>query len=61
MTELVVKWLAAPRLLQLEEDRDILIAYLEQQMREQDWHGVQDAASDLRDLDVEMETLRRYG
>ncbi len=32
-------------------ERDILIAYLEMKVWEEDWHGVADAAMDLRDHD----------
>lgn len=38
----------------LIEKRKTMVAYLELKVEEQDWHGVQDAASDLRDIDTEM-------
>ena len=34
-----------------------MITYLELKLREEDWHGVQDAASDLRDIDSELKGL----
>ena len=43
---------------QLEERRIILINYLAMKMREEDWHGTQDAASDLRDIDAKLAILR---
>lgn len=46
------------RITDLEAWRPILIKYLEQKYKAEDWHGVQDAASDLRDLDSEMDGLR---
>lgn len=33
--------------------------YLQLKVDEEDWHGVQDAASDLRDIDVEITTLEK--
>lgn len=32
--------------------------YLPMKHKEEDWHGVQDAASDLRDIDAELKGLR---
>jgi len=46
------------RIADLEAWRPILIKYLEQKFKAEDWHGVQDAASDLRDLDCELDGLR---
>ncbi len=46
------------RVRDLEEWRPILVKYLEQKFKAEDWHGVQDAASDLRDLDSELDGLR---
>lgn len=48
----------ALRIKELEDWRPTLIAYLEKKMSLEDWHGVQDAASDLRDLDCELDGLR---
>src|SRR5678816_3014625 len=38
--------------------RPTLMKYLEAKFQAEDWHGVQDAASDLRDLDSELDGLR---
>jgi len=43
---------------ELNDARRVLIDYLRIKSIEQDWHGVQDAASDLRDIDSEMKGLR---
>lgn len=36
----------------LEIRRNTMINYLNMKMGEEDWHGVQDAASDLREIDT---------
>ena len=46
------------RLADLERHRPTLIAYLKMKLEAEDWHGVQDAASDLRDVDSELDGLR---
>ncbi len=46
------------RLLDLEGQRKIFIAYLHIKIREEDWHGVADIAMDLRELDAETKGLR---
>ncbi len=46
------------RALFLEQYRPVLVAYLKAKFETEDWHGVQDAASDLRDLDSELDGLR---
>jgi hypothetical protein len=33
--------------------KEVMISYLKLKLEEQDWHGVQDAASDLRDIESE--------
>ena len=33
-------------------DREILIDYLMMKARQEDWHGVSDAANDLREMDA---------
>lgn len=35
------------------EHREILVAYLRVKVEVEDWHGVSDAANDLRELDAE--------
>lgn len=34
------------------DDRETLIAYLYMKVRQEDWHGVSDAANDLREIDA---------
>lgn len=36
-----------------------LIAYLEMKVQERDWHGVSDAANDLRVLEAEHPDLKK--
>ena len=48
----------AVRIRFLETARPQLIAYLKMKLEAEDWHGCQDAASDLRDLDSELDGLR---
>lgn len=43
---------------QLEENRRQLVAYLTMKMIDEDWHGVADAAMDLRELDAELRIVR---
>ena len=45
------------RIARLHELRAILVAYLEAKTREQDWHGVSDAANDLRELEAELKGI----
>lgn len=45
------------RVQELAARRQIMIEYLQMKEHEQDWHGVQDAASDLRDIDSELKGL----
>lgn len=45
----------------LIREREILIAYLESKMKTQDWHGVADAAMDLREVDARIEVFKRTG
>tara|TARA_R110000868_G_scaffold22454_1_gene92299 strand:- start:335 stop:463 length:129 start_codon:yes stop_codon:yes gene_type:complete len=35
-------------------DREILIQYMLMKVRQEDWHGVSDAANDLREMDAAM-------
>ena len=37
-------------------DREILIQYLLMKVRQEDWHGVSDAANDLREMDAKEKT-----
>lgn len=36
----------------LREQKQALIAYLQSKVKAQDWHAVQDAASDIREIDA---------
>ncbi len=42
----------------LEKDRGILKEYLLSKFNSEDWHGVQDAASDLRDIDSALAAMQ---
>lgn len=35
-----------------------MIAYLKHKLQVEDWHGIQDAGSDLREIDIELQVLR---
>lgn len=41
----------------LEQERFILISYLNAKMKSEDWHAVCDAANDLREIDARLEVL----
>lgn len=41
----------------LQYRRHVMQQYLQMKVNEEDWHGVQDAASDLRDIDSEIKGL----
>lgn len=43
---------------ELLEQKGQLIAYLTSKLRAGDWHAVQDAASDIRELDAKLDLLR---
>ncbi len=42
----------------LVEQKAALVAYLLSKVKAQDWHAVQDAGSDIRELDAKLELLR---
>ena len=42
----------------LQLKRVLLVDYLKLKLEDEDWHGVEDAGSDLRDLDAKIETLQ---
>lgn len=48
----------ATRIVELEKVRETLLTYCQVKFDQGDMHGVQDAASDLRDLDNELDGLR---
>lgn len=43
--------------MELEHQRRVLIAYLKAKVEMGDWHGVSDAANDLRVLDAQMDLM----
>lgn len=45
------------KIAQLLGAREIMKEYLLLKLREEDWHGVQDAGSDLRDIESELAGL----
>jgi hypothetical protein len=47
------------RLLILHKRKAVMVSYLRMKADEEDWHGVQDAASDLRDIEAELKGLAR--
>ena len=47
------------RLNSLRKRRAVMRDYLQVKFDEEDYHGVQDVASDLRDIDVEIATLEK--
>jgi hypothetical protein len=46
------------RITLLEASRPLLIKYAQQKLDAEDFHGLADAAMDLRDLDSELDGLR---
>jgi hypothetical protein len=50
---------AAQRVEALRRSKGLMRAYLLAKVEEEDWHGVQDAASDLRDIEAELKGLAR--
>ena len=51
---------AQKRLKDLQEAKDLHVAYLKCKLRNEDWHGVEDAASDIRDMEASMLEVRRF-
>lgn len=45
------------RVARLSVRRETLIIYLMENVHEEDWHGVMDAAADLREVDAELRGL----
>jgi hypothetical protein len=45
----------------LQERRQRMIEYLHLKVEEADWHGVADAAMDLREVEVEIAVAKREG
>lgn len=42
----------------LEAQRVVLVDYLKSKLEADDLHGVQDAASDIREIDAQLKVLR---
>ena len=47
----------SPRITALVEAKAELIAYLVSKTKQGDWHAVQDAASDIREIDAKLAVL----
>lgn len=41
----------------LLEQHDVYVRYLKMCLRNEDWHGVMDAAADLREIDAKLQVL----
>lgn len=48
----------ANRIIDLAEQREALVAYVLAKVRAADWHAVQDAAVDLRELEARLSMLK---
>ena len=48
---------ALDRLEQLVENKRVMLAYMQNRIAEEDWHGVEDAGSDVRDIEAEMKGI----
>ena len=48
-------------IIRLIQRREILIAYLKMKMEEEDFHGVADAAMDLREIDAQIAVFKSHG
>lgn len=42
---------------ELSESKAALVLYLQSKIKQGDWHAVQDAASDIREIDAKRELL----
>lgn len=43
----------------LESQRALMIEYLRLRLDLEDWHGVMDAAADIREIDAKLSVLKR--
>ena len=48
------------RLKMLAESRVLHVKYLDMKIAEEDWHGVSDAANDLREIDAEARVISHF-
>lgn len=44
----------------LQKEKEILVIYLQAKIRLKDWHGVADAAMDIRDIEAKQSILRDF-
>lgn len=44
----------------LVEQKDALVDYLLMKVKAADWHAVQDAASDIREIESKLELIRSF-
>lgn len=58
VTPMVSSELIPARILALQSRHSVLLDYLDMATERADWHGVMDAAADLREVDAELEALR---
>lgn len=47
------------RIVSAEDQKDILIDYLLVKVQQEDWHGVADAAMDIRELEAKFPGLKK--
>lgn len=43
----------------LLEEKKILLQYIMMKIKQQDWHGVADAAMDLREIEVKIKNTKK--
>lgn len=48
------------KIMALEVREAGMISYAKLKIEERDWHAVQDSASDLRDIETEIKTLKNF-
>lgn len=48
-------------ILEMEGRKAVLVEYAQMKLESGDWHGLSDAANDLRELEVELRWLREVG
>ena len=48
-----------PLKFKMNKDIEVMIAYLLLKVKEKDWHGVADAANDIRVMEAELKTQRK--
>jgi hypothetical protein len=45
----------------LKEELDMMERYLELKQQQRDWHGVADAAMDIREIEAQLRVLAQHG